>query len=102
MLFAQRRKQPLFAELASVKQRAAVAPHTAEQRLPLFELDTLLPKLFEHVKKDLVPVLDLVADGEIECLEAGANQIELRRRQLEHPADVIEEIAHRPSQLRFG
>ena len=102
VLFAQRREQPLFAELAPVEQRAAVAPHPAQQRFALFELDALLPKLFEHVEEHLVPVLDLVADREVERLESRADEIELRGRQLEHAADVVEEVAHRAGQLRFG
>ncbi len=81
MLFAQGREQPLFAELAAIEQRAAVAPHPAEQRFALFELDAFLAKLFEHVKEHLVPVLDLVADGEVERLEPRADELELRGRR---------------------
>ena len=102
MLFAQGREQPLFAELAPVEQRPPVAAHPAEQRFALFELDAFLAKLFEHVKKDLVPVFDLVADRQVESLEARLDEIELRRRQLQHPADVIEEVTHRAGQLPFG
>ena len=79
MLFAQRREQPLFAELAPIEQRAAVAAHPAEQCLALLELHALLPKLFEYVQEDLVPVLDFVADREVERLEARPDELELRR-----------------------
>ena len=96
------REQPLFAELAAIEERAAVAAHPAEQRFALLELDALLAQLFEHVQEHLVPVFDLVADRQVERFEAGADEIELRRRQLEHPADVVEEIAHRAGQLRLG
>ena len=102
VLFAQRREQPLFAELAPVEQRAAVAAHPAEQRFALFELDAFLAKLFEHVQEHLVPVFDFVADRQVERLEARPDEIELRRRQLQHPADVIEEVTHRAGQLPFG
>ena len=102
VFLAERREEPLFSELAPVEQSAPVAPHPAQQRLALFELDALLPKLFEHVEKHLIPVLDLVADGEIECFESRTDEIELRGRQLEHAADVVEEVAHRARQLGFG
>ncbi len=102
MLFAQGREQPLFAKLAPVEQGAPVAAHPAQQRLALFELDPLLAKLFEHVEEHLVPVFDLVADREVERVEARLDEIELRRRQLEHAADVVEEVAHRAGQLPFG
>ncbi len=102
VFLAERREEPLFSELAPVEQRAPIAAHPAQQSLALFELDALLPKLFEHVEKHLVPVLDLVADGEVECFEARTDEIELRRRQLEHAADVVEEVAHRARQLGFG
>ena len=102
MLIAQGREEPLLAELAAVQQRAAVAPHAPQQGFPLFELDAFLTELFEHVEEHLVPVFDLVADGEVERLEPWADELELRGRQLEHAADVVEQIPHRPRQLVFG
>ena len=102
MVFAQRREQPLLSELAAIEQRAAVAAHPAQQGFALLELDSLLPKLLNHVQEHLIPVLDLVAHREVERFEARPDEIELRRRQLEHPADVVEEIADRAGQLPFG
>src|SRR5205823_4993226 len=65
VLLAQRSQQALFAHLAPIEQRAAVAAHPAQQRLALFQLHAFLPQLFEDVQKHLIPVLDLVADREL-------------------------------------
>src|SRR5688500_14233466 len=102
MLLAKRREQPLFPKLPAIQQRAAVAAHAPQERLALLELYAFLAKLSEDVEKDLIPVLDLVADGEVEGLEARADELELRRGELQHAAHVIEQVAHRPGQLRFG
>ena len=77
MLFAKRRQQALFAQFPTVEQRASVAPHPAEQRLALLQLDAFLTKLLHDVKKHPVPILDLVADGEIERLETRTDQFAL-------------------------
>ena len=79
VLLTQRREQPLFAELAAIEQRPSVATHPAEQRLALLELDAFLAQLLDDVQEHLVPVLDLVADREVERFKAGADQFELRR-----------------------
>lgn len=92
VLFTKGAEQPLFAELPAIEERAAVTAHPAEERFALLELDALLPKLFDHVQEHPVPVLDLVADGDLERFEAGSDEIQLRRRELEHPADIIEQV----------
>src|SRR4051812_3472082 len=102
MLFTQRREQPLFSEFAAVQERSAVAAHPLEERLALFQLHALLAELLENVKKNLVPVLDFVADRQVEGFEAGPNQVDLRRAELQHPGDVIKEVPHRSGELRFG
>ena len=102
MLLAQRGQQALFAHLAAIEQRAAVAAHPAQQRLALFQLHAFLPQLFEDVQKYLVPVLDLVADGELERLEARADQIHLGGAELQHPGDIVEQVADRPGELGLG
>ena len=102
VLLAQRSQQALFAHLAPIEQRAAVAAHPAQQRLALFQLHAFLPQLFEDVQKHLIPVLDLVADRELERLEARADEIQLGVGELQHPGNIVEQIADRPGELGLG
>src|SRR3712207_7574033 len=102
MFLAQGGEEPLLAELPAIQESPAVATHAAEERFALLELDAFLPQLFERVQEHLVPVFDLVADRQVEGLESWTDQIQLRRGQLQHPAHVVEEVADRSGQLRFG
>jgi hypothetical protein len=58
-------------------------------------------QLLEHVQNHLVEVLDLVADGQIERVEAGPDQVHLRPAELQRAGNVFEEIADRSGELRL-
>ncbi len=102
VLLPQRHHQPLLAHLAAVEERAAITPHPAQQRFALLQFNALLAQLFEDMKKDLVPVFDFVADGQIQRFKPGTDEVQLRGAQLQHPGHVIQEIADRSRQLRLG
>ncbi len=101
VLVLECREQALFAHFSSVEERSAVPTHPAEKRLALLQLHTLLAKLLEHVQEHLVPVLDLVADSQVERVEPWPNQLELSRRELQHAPNVVEEVLDRAGELRL-